>query len=588
MPAIRNNLKSLVLRGAARYGNLVYDLTSAARRQSMQKLSQRRPRSFVVPPEQIEAQTALRFSPTLQHVVKETSGQESGNQRMNEIILQGQEMGYFENFGEAIFINPRRIDNLLELIGIPADKKDLFLGEAKKHYLLREYVFAAQARGFFGSSFRVLDRGNYIDREYHILTRDARTLSLTRIVNQDRVKTKDQSPSVLFIPGLACNHGFYDLNNETSLALEHADQGRWVYLFDPRGLGRNKGDFDPHCFLDTLVSNDLPATVEFIANRPTPHKPVVLIGHSMGGMVAEFMLVRQAYKLNQLAQQISKMIADPTFVTKGKTRVEITGMLEAVEARLGNERKTDHEIRALIDEARGNLEILNAVKGLITLGSPKIFDRNEHPIYPLLLMLNILLPIIGEDAVPVDKAKLLLKLMPRLSLALHLLINPKNFDDPKAFLTQLAEEGTDSFPLGVGLQLLKAVYSGKGVRRMGQDRFNYSAHLDEIPPDIPIFHIAAPADPLAPAFNMGFIDRRYVTPGVSQLASFPEYSHTQKRVYHINQSFDPAQLPLSDASSQVTGFLVEGVNHLDFFYGRTGERVVRPLLNRLVDLIWQA
>lgn len=576
----------MAMRSVTRSGLLAYDIASAVRRRSLSRMIKRAPRSFVMPPEHIEAQTAFRIGPTLQHVVKEITGKEPPLQTVLDLISEGQTAGHFVNYGEAIFISRHRIDDLMILLGIPKERKDEFMAEARSHYLLHEYVYAAQASGHFGSDFRSLPRGNYIEREYSILTRDGKLLSLTRLVNLDKVKTNDDNPSVLLVPGIACNGRFFDLDNETSLALDHADQGRWVYLFDPRGLGKNKGDFDPQCFFDTLVSNDLPAAVEFIRNRPSPKKPLVIIGHSMGGMISEFMLIRQAYKMNQLARSISKMIGDPTFTTKGKTRPEIAAMLDKVEAGLAGRRKADREVKALVAEARDHLEILASVKGLVTLGSPKIFDKNEHPIYPLLLLLNIFLPLLREEEVPVDKGKWLIRLMPSLTFALRHLINADNFKDPKAFLAQLVTQGTDSFPLGIGLQLLKAVYSGRGVRRMDRDKFNYSAHLDEIPPDLPIFHIVGTKDPLAPEFNLGFIDRRHGLTAMPAIATFPKYSHQQRQVIRIDAAASPDDIPISDQASQVRGFAIEGLGHLDFFYGQTGNRIVRPLLDRLINTIW--
>ncbi len=581
-------IKQLALRGTARYGNFLYNLASAARRKSLQKLAEQYPKSFVTPPEKVEAETAHRFGPTLQHVVKDVTGKEPELPRILELIARGMESGLFDNYGEAIFINPHRVDDLLQRLGIQTKSKKQFLEEARKHYLLREYVYHSQAVGFFGSDFRALDRGNYHEREYSILTRDGKKLDITRIVNQDRVKTNDDRPSVLMIPGIACNAKTFDLDNNTSLALEHADQERWVYMFDPRGLGKNKGDFDPQCFFDTLVSNDLPAAVDFLYHRPNPEKPVVIIGHSMGGMIAEFMLIRQSYKLNQILKKLIRLTEDAGFSVKGRTRSEIADFLDKTEAGLGDRRKIRREVKALVAEARNHLAVLNTVKGLITLGSPKIFDKNHHPIYPILLMLNIIFPLLREEDVPVDKGKWLVKLFPKLSSVVRPLINSENFHDVKGFLAQFIGEGTDSFPLGVGFQLLKAIYSGKGVRRMDRFKFNYSAHLDEIPTDIPIFQFIGDQDPLAPPFNLAFIDHSYYQGKTLNFSRFPGYAHKSKGIQELHRFTDPDTVKLSAERAQVQGFVIEGISHLDYFYGKTAERLVRPLLNRLVDIIWQA
>ena len=475
-------LSKALTHGTARSLNAVYTLASAARSKSLEKMAQRYPRSFVLPPEDVETQTMHRIGPTLQHVVRDVTGTEPPLDQVTTAITDGISDGLFHSYGEAIFINPHRVDDLLPQLGVAAQDKANFLKEAGAHYLLREYIYRDQAASHFTSSFRALDRGRYIETGYKILTRDGKFLTLTRIINQDRVKTNDTRPSVLLVPGIACNHGIFDVNDDDSLALDLADQGHWVYMFDPRGMGRNKGEFDPQCFFDTLVSNDLPAAVDFIFNRPSPKKPVVVVGYSMGGMISEFMLIRQAHKLNVLLAKLSSSSAPIS--TRITPRSEITAFLDRTEAT-----ETTAESRARIAEARTHLAILNTVKGLVTLASPKIFDKDYHPLYPVLLMLNILLPAFRFEDVPVDLGKWIIKRFPFAAMVGRPLINPENFDDPNAFLAEFIENGTDTFPLGVGLQLLRAIYSGKGVRRMDKDRFNYPEHVDEIPFDLPVFHL---------------------------------------------------------------------------------------------------
>lgn len=577
-------LKGYALRGTARVGNTIYGALSATRRGSIRRMAERYPRSYVISPEKVEAQTAYRLGPTLQHVIKEVTGNEPKLDSVLKIIDKGLASGLFDNYGEAIFINPHRIDDLLTILSIPPDKKTEFLEDARKHYLLREYVYADQAKGYFGSKFHSYDRGNYIEREYSILTRDGQLMSLTRIVNQEKVRTNDDRPSVLTIPGVACNRETFHLNERDSFALGQSDRGRWTYLFDPRGLGRNKGDFDPYCFVDTLVSNDLPAAVDFIHNRPSPKKPVILIGHSMGGLIAEFMLIRQAYKLRLITEQINNLTGRNDFTTKGKTRPEISAFLFEAEGGIDNGKRTGREINALVAEARAYLEILNSVKGLITLGSPKIFDKNQHPVWPLLLNLNLLLPLLKAEEVPVDLGKWLISKVPKLATLIRPLINPKNFEDPGAFLAEFAG-GTDSFPLGVGLQFLIAIYSGKGMRRMSKDRFNYSAHLDEIPVDIPISHFYGTSDILAPPFNAAFVNHSYYQGEAIDFSQFPRYAHEAQMIHQLDSKTDPQAVNIT---RQVNGFVVKGVGHLDFLYGKRANQVIIPLINRLVDQMWQS
>jgi Serine aminopeptidase, S33 len=581
---IVGRMKRLALSGSARVGNGIYAALSAARRSSLQNMIRNHPESFVITPERVEAQTAHRLGPTLQHVVEEIKGSRPKLEDILKVIDKGLESGLFDNYGEAIFINPHRVGDLLVALSIPADKKDAFIADASKHYLLREYIHANQAKGYFGSKILSYTRGTYIRRIYMDLTRDGKLLSLTRVVNQDRVKTNDNRPSVLTIPGVACNHQTFDLNEHESFALGQCDKGRWTYLFDPRGLGKNKGDFDPHCFFDTLVSNDLPAAIDFIYNRPSQKKPVVLIGHSMGGLIAEFMLIRQAYKLRLVIERMNQLSNQNDFTTKGKTREEIRDFLDRTETGKDNGGETTGEIRSLTAEAYTHFEILNGIKGVITLGSPKTFDKNRHPVWPLLLNLNLVLPFLQAKEVPVDIGKWIISKAPKLAKLIRPLINPSNFKDADAFLADFAG-GTDSFPLGVGLQFLIAIYSGKGMRRMSQDKFNYSAHLDELPVDIPISHFYGTDDILAPPFNAAFVDHSHPLKGSIDLSRFPQYPHQGRVVHQLDLKTDPQ---LVDITSPVNAFVVDGVGHLDFLYGKRAQRVIVPLINRLVDQIWQS
>jgi hypothetical protein len=102
--------------------------------------------------------------------------------------------------------------------------------------------------------------------------------------------------------------------------------------------------------------------------------------------------------------------------------------LDESEGRLSG-RAIDEEIRTLIAEARAHLERLKSVKGLITLGSPKIFDKNSHLLFPSLLMLNLVLPLLKEEKVPVDNMKELVKKFPSFAQVARPLINPANFED---------------------------------------------------------------------------------------------------------------------------------------------------------------
>lgn len=65
----------------------------------------------------------------------------------------------------------------------------------------------------------------------------------------------------------------------------------------PRGVGVNAGRFDPHYTVDTLIDHDLPTVLNFITERSSG-KPSILLGHSMGGLVSENMVLNWALRLD--------------------------------------------------------------------------------------------------------------------------------------------------------------------------------------------------------------------------------------------------------------------------------------------------
>ncbi|MBI5700857.1 alpha/beta fold hydrolase [Candidatus Saganbacteria bacterium] len=573
--------RRFLLRGTALAGNAAYRAASLVWGLQIRKAVNLHPNSFVPSPDSVEAQSLHRIGPMLQHVIKEMTGAEIQIAEIRRVLIEGAKKGLLHNFGERVFINEHRAGDLLAALKVDVGREAEFKDLARKHYLLRDYFLGEQAGGYFASNLRELPRGYYSDRSYAVPTRDGKTLKFQRVINQDRVKTNDGSPSILLLPGIACNHRIFNLSDSDSLAMDLADLKNWVYLFDPRGLGENKGAFDPHCFIDTIARNDLPAVCEFISKRPNPQKPVILIGHSMGGLIAEFMLVRRAYKLQEVLSKIV-LPGENSFNIRGKARPEIERYLDNVES-ICERDGLDHDLPALIAEAREHLSVLRSVKGLITLGSPKIFDKNSHPLYPLLLMLNIIMPLLGQEEVPVDIVKQLVRVFPQISLGARLLINAENFDDPNGFLAKFIKDGCDSFPLGVGLQFLKAIYSGKSVRGMGKSKYDYAMNIDLLPVDIPIYQIVGADDVLCPPFALSFIDPQMNDNKNLNLSAYPQYSHAEKRVYRISKRGDiPA---IGPNPNRAMGFVVDGVGHIDLLFGKRYEELIKPLLMRLVATI---
>jgi pimeloyl-ACP methyl ester carboxylesterase len=415
---------------------------------------------------------------------------------------------------------------------------------------------------------------SYLEVEQKTVTADGMELKYSCLTRDD-LPAANAGPAILLVPGFACNHDFYDLNDRDSLALDLADAGGEINLFDPRGMGRNRRP-GLDCTFDTIADFDLPAAIGAINSSLSSGRQIIIIGHSMGGMLAEFMLVYQANQLNILCKKIAVRCGLPLSGLSGLTRVEIAVFLDKALS-------IDSETRAMIKQARNILALLNSVKGIITIGEPKIFNREDHFIWPMLLMLNVVLPVAGAKSVPMERYKQLSRYFSSLKRFPGMLINPSNFADPTAFLDELIKKGTGNIPLGVGAQLLRSVYSGKGFKRMERGGFNYVAHLDLIPPDMPIFQVNGDRDVLAPPHNLRFIDRQYAAE-VFDPFGFPPYRHQQRQVDVVCSIREVEELALSSGPSQVRGFLFPGIGHLDYFYGTRG-LMARKLIQRLVGVI---
>lgn len=586
LKGIRARIKTAATRGTARVGNQAYELACALRRPKLRRLAAKYPDLLVTSPEKIESQTIAIVVHRLRQAVYAATNKKIPSAEIEKIVNQGIVNGLFRNYGKAIYINNSHLDDLLERLEIAPSQKELFIKQARKRGLLEQYRYISQTPSHSRVGIRERDDKQYGETPCPFSTRDGYDLELRRIVNFDEVVSGDQAPNILFVPGTACKKSFWDLNDQESLALDIADAGSWCYLFTSRGIGKDEKQSNSDCFVDTEISNDNPAALNKIFHT-SKEKPVILVGHSKGGFISLFMTIRQTYKLNLLLDKIARELNEPSLSVRGKTRPEIQDHLNDLEGKL-DLLENGKKIRLLFDDAKKHLETLNMIKGIITLGSPLAFDKNSHPIFPLFLTLNILLPTFGEEAVPIDKGKWLAKKFPSLAYFARTLINSENFDDPDAFLRELTAKATDSFPLGVGFQMLKAIYSGRSIRRMSKDKFPYAEHLDLIPPDIPVAMIFGDQDVLAPPFNLAFIDPSYGKGSPVDFSRFGRFQHKRQVVHRVASLSDAEQIPLPQESSRVTGILVEGVNHLDFFYGKRGEEFVRPLLLRLIQTIWQA
>jgi pimeloyl-ACP methyl ester carboxylesterase len=355
---------------------------------------------------------------------------------------------------------------------------------------------------------------------------------------------------VVLIPGFANNSNCFNINNRYSTAKGMADRGFWVYLFDPRGVGINKGRFDPLYTIDSMSDYDLPTVARFIYSR-SHGKPLILAGHSMGGLVAENMVTNWSLRCRF---------------------DEIDGLDAEQKAILG-------EILPEREVAEDNLKM---VRGIISLASPKAFQKKSHIFFPTALWLNHLARIFQFRHVPVEEISKAITEVPgfrqltRFILNhnigdLNFFISPENHKEDKYFVERYLKVAMESIPLGLGFQCLKAIYSGKGFKRMDGSRLNYANSIKWFPDNIPVFHFWGTRDSLASTKISHYHDL---------------YPHRTKKTYHLGSPKDLKNVRITSERSQHIDFVIEGANHLDLLYGKVADQIVTPLIMRIIETVW--
>ena len=209
----------------------------------------------------------------------------------------------------------------------------------------------------------------------------------------------------------------------------------------------NKESFDPLLTIDTLIDYDLAAVVRFIFDR-SRGKPVLLVSHSMGGIVSEYMVLSWSLRRN----------------------------LEKLDMLTDGQRANLDRILPPLDEANAYLSM---IRGVITLGAPKFFQKLSHPIFPHSLWLNHLSRILRLRSIPLRESIWLVTGLPGIRTGTKLLFNtnvaglnplisPKNHKNDGEFIVDYIRACGESFPLGLGFQFLKAIYNGEGFKRMDE------------------------------------------------------------------------------------------------------------------------
>jgi pimeloyl-ACP methyl ester carboxylesterase len=508
---------------------------------------------LLVTREQIRANAAGKLALTLHHILLRAAGASVARETIRAVLLDELDQGSLKLTEKVILLTRKELSRLaLERLGLPRETLGPVLAMALRRNILRESLKSSRQPAYFESEVDERDsngRGDYETVFYRDFTDEGKEIRFRRLANMDEVTAGDHRPSVVLVPGFANNADCFNLDNRRSMAKDLADRGNWVYLFDPRGVGVNAGRFDPWYTVDTLIDHDLPTVLNFIHARSCG-KPVLLLGHSMGGIVAENMILNWALRLDFPRLKLP------------------AGAKRILDAALVNETR-----------ARKNLSM---VRGVITLGSPKAFDKRSHVVFPSALWLNHLSRIFRLSQVPVQEVSRVVTELPVLKTLTRLITNsnigdlnflicPENHRDDRGFLQRYLRTATESIPLGLGFQFLKSVYDGSGFKRMDRSDLNYSSHLSFFPDSIPVVHFYGSRDCLAPVRNLRYSEF---------------YPHRIKRVFRVETVRDLASVEILPEPGQVIDIVVEGANHLDLLYGKAARELVHPLIHTIVRTLW--
>jgi hypothetical protein len=217
-------------------------------------------------------------------------------------------------------------------------------------------------------------------------------------------------------------------------------------------VGVNQGRFDPLYTVDTMIDYDLSTLVRFIHKRSCG-KPSILIGHSMGGLVAENMVLNWA-----LARRLA-----------GDRR-----------SRTRSRKNCWGRCCRLPTAADGLPE--DGARDCLSWDHPNFFIKNPTSFFPTSLVVEsplqgLSLPAgsgqgnLQESLTELPVLKQVTRLIANHNVGdLNFLISPENHKDDKYFVERYLKTATESIPLGLGFQCLKAIYNGKGFKRMDGSR----------------------------------------------------------------------------------------------------------------------
>jgi len=511
-------------------------------------------KELIVSQEEIKKRAVQKLALVLYHMFLNATGLQIDRDEIKAVIYDELKKGRLRLTENVILLTEDELI-YLSLERFKISKKHLKdVSEiGRRRRILREAVRANPVPIYFENEIEEKEqngRGDYEIVHYRNFTDEGKAIGFRRIISMEGVTAGDTRPAVVLVPGFANSSNCFNINNRYSLAKDIADKNMWAYLFDSRGVGVNAGRFDPLYTVDTMIDYDLPTLTRFVHKRSNG-KPSILLGHSMGGLVSENMILNWS-----LARQLN----DINIVDQGQKEI----LAKSLPA----------------PDAAG--EYLKMVRCVISLASPKFFHKKSHVFFPISLWLNHLSRIFRLEKVPIKEVSQLFTELPVLKQItrfvwqhnvgdLNFLISPENHKNDKHFVELYLREATESIPLGLGFQCLKAIYNGEGFKRMDGSGLNYSDCLALFPDTIPIFHFWGTRDDLVPLKNLRY--SKY-------------YPHKNKKIYHIKSPVDLRKINITEECNQLVDFVIEGANHLDLLYGKVADEIVTPLLMQIVETVW--
>ncbi len=511
-------------------------------------------KELIVSQEEIRTSAVGKLALTLYHIFIRAASRRIPRDHIKMVIVDELEKERLRLTENVILLTQADLNYLArKRFNIPKKFLQEISKEAGRRRILKESLKIHKLPAYFESEIEELEqngRGNYEFVYYRDFTDEGKEIGFRRLVSMEDVTANDNRPAVTLVPGFANNSNCFNISNRYSIAKDFADMGLWVYLFDPRGVGINEGRFDPYYTVDTMIDYDLPTVVRFIHARSNG-KPTILMGHSMGGVVSESMVLN--WSLRKHMDRIDTLSMEQKNVLK-----QTLPPLNEVD------------------------QYLKMVRGIVSLGSPKFFKKKSHLFFPIALWLNHLSRILRLRQVPVQEISKVVTELPILKDFvriisnynvgdLNFLIAPENHKDDKHFVERYLKIATESIPLGLGFQCLKAVYQGTGFKRMDDSRLNYSDFLSFFPDDIPVFHFWGTKDQLASLDNLNYSEF---------------YPHRYKKKYYLESVQDLKKIDLPQEKSLHVDFIIEGANHLDLLYGKAANDFVNPILMQIIEKVW--